>query len=155
MLESIDHVNLVVADLEKMADFYTRALGLKISKRVTISGSWIDRTVGLSGVNADVIYLDLPAGPRIELLRYNSPAGEHPPGLGKSNTHGLRHLAFKVDDIDAMVARLKAADVEFFSDVQLVPDSQVTYAGGLRKRLVYFHDPEGNLLELCEYKAGD
>ena len=31
--------------------------------------------------------------------------------------------------------------------------TQVTYAGGVRKRLVYFHDPEGNLLELCEYKA--
>jgi len=155
MLESIDHVNLVVTDLKKMADFYTRALGLKISKQVTISGGWIDRTVGLSGVDADVIYLDLPSGPRVELLRYNSPAGEHPAGLEKSNTHGLRHMAFKVDDIDAMVARLKAAGVKFFSEVQLVPDSQVTYAGGLRKRLVYFHDPEGNLLELCEYKARD
>ena len=32
------------------------------------------------------------------------------------------------------------------------PDTQVTYAGGIRKRLVYFHDPEENLLELCEYR---
>jgi hypothetical protein len=37
--------------------------------------------------------------------------------------------------------------------VQSVPDSQVTYAGGVRKRLVYFRDPEGNLLELCEYRS--
>jgi hypothetical protein len=43
--------------------------------------------------------------------------------------------------------------VRFFSQIQLVPDSQVTYAGGLRKRLVYFQDPEGNLLELCEYRS--
>ena len=152
MLESIDHVNLVVRDLEGMADFYVRLLGMKITKQVTISGPWIDRTVGLVGVNADVIYLDLPQGPRVELIRYNSPPGKDSPEPGKSNTTGLRHLAFRVSDIDAVVKTLHNAGVKFFSDIQLVPDSQVTYAGGLRKRLAYFHDPEGNLLELCEYK---
>jgi catechol 2,3-dioxygenase-like lactoylglutathione lyase family enzyme len=155
MLESIDHVNLVVRDLEGMADFYTRLLGMKITKQVTISGPWIDRTVGLIGVNADVIYLDLPQGPRVELLRYNSPPGHDSQEPGKSNTTGLRHLAFRVSDIDAVVQILGSAGVKFFSDVQLVPDSQVTYAGGLRKRLVYFHDPEENLLELCEYKKAE
>jgi catechol 2,3-dioxygenase-like lactoylglutathione lyase family enzyme len=34
-----------------------------------------------------------------------------------------------------------------------VPSSQVTYANNVRKRLVYFRDPEGNLLELCEYRS--
>ncbi len=38
------------------------------------------------------------------------------------------------------------------SAVHRVPTSQVTYAGGAQKRLVYFRDPEGNLLELCEYR---
>ena len=62
-------------------------------------------------------------------------------------------MAFRVEDIDAAVARLRTAGVRFFSDaVQQVPDSQVTYAGGIRKRLIYFADPEGNVLELCEYK---
>jgi catechol 2,3-dioxygenase-like lactoylglutathione lyase family enzyme len=152
MLHSVDHINLVVRDLDGMADFYVRLLGLTITKRATISGPWIDQTVGLAGAHADVIYLDLPAGPRIELLRYNHPPGQRPPGLGISNTLGLRHLAFKVQDIDAIVARLRGEGVQFFSDVQLVPDQQVTYAGGVRKRLVYFHDPEDNLLELCEYR---
>jgi len=152
MLESIDHVNIVVRDLDGMADFYTRLLGTKITKQVTISGPWIDQTVGLVGVNADVIYLDLPNGPRVELIRYNSPPGSSLPDAGKSNTAGLRHLAFKVSDIESAVQKLREAGVKFFSDIQLVPDSQVTYAGGLRKRLVYFQDPEGNLLELCEYK---
>jgi hypothetical protein len=31
-----------------------------------------------------------------------------------------------------------------------VPTAQVAFAGA-QKRLVYFRDPEGNLLELCEY----
>jgi catechol 2,3-dioxygenase-like lactoylglutathione lyase family enzyme len=153
MLESIDHVNLVVSDLPRMTDFYTRVLGLTESMRVTISGPWIDRTVGLGGVEAECVYLDLPNGPRVELLRYVRPEAQRPGKLGDSNTPGLRHLAFRVTDIDSAVDRLRAAGVTFLSDVQRVPDTQVTYAGGLRKRLAYFRDPEGNLLELCEYRA--
>jgi catechol 2,3-dioxygenase-like lactoylglutathione lyase family enzyme len=153
MLESIDHVNIVVSDLPRMTEFYCRVLGLTETKRVTISGAWIDQTVGLRGVEAECVYLDLPAGPRIELLRYITPPAPRPQQLGKSNTPGLRHLAFRVSDIETVHARLRDAGVQFFSDVQRVPDTQVRYAGGLRKRLVYFHDPEGNLLELCEYRA--
>ena len=152
MLESIDHVNLVVNDLEGMAEFYSALLGLTPTKRATISGPWIAAVVGLADVEADVIYLDLPSGPRVELLRYNRPPAARPEGLGRSNTPGLRHLAFRVRDIDGIVARLARRGVQFFSAVHRVPDSQVTYAGGVRKHLVYFNDPEGNLLELCEYR---
>ena len=125
---------------------------MRVTKRVTITGEWIDRVVGLVGAHADVVYLDLATGPRVELIRYNRPRAARPDVLGQSNVPGFRHIAFKVDDIEAAVAHLRAAGVEFLSPVQLVPDAQVTYAGGVRKRLVYFHDPEGNLLELCEYK---
>jgi catechol 2,3-dioxygenase-like lactoylglutathione lyase family enzyme len=152
MLSSIDHVNLVVADLPRMLAFYRDVLGLTVTKEVTISGDWIGQTVGLTDVRAEVVYLDLPSGPRIELLRYISPDALQAPGVDRPNAIGLRHLAFKVDDIDAVTQRLRAAGVEFFSGVQTVPDAQVTYAGGVRKRLVYFRDPEGNILELCEYR---
>jgi len=154
MLSSIDHINLVVADLPRMIAFYRDALGFVVTKQVTISGEWIDRVVGLRGAHGDVVYLDLPTGPRVELIRYRSPIATRPDGLQSSNTPGIRHLAFRMEDIDHAVEQLKNAGVELLSDVQTVPDSQVTYAGGVRKRLVYFHDPEGNLLELCEYKGG-
>ena len=154
MLQTIDHVNLVVTDLARMTQFYCDALGMNVSKRVTIEGDWIDRVVGLKGVRADVVYLELPEGPRIELLKFLSPPlPPRPERLGESNTPGLRHVAFRVSDIDATVEALRRAGVEFFGSVQQVPDSQVTYAGGVRKRLVYFRDPEGNLLELCEYRS--
>ena len=150
----IDHINLVVEDLDAMTRFYTDTLGLNVTKRVTISGQWIGKTVGLGDdVNADVVYLDFTAGgPRIELIRYNTPALHRPPNVDLPNAPGIRHLAFRVDDIDATAGRLHLAGVKLFSDVQTVPATQVTYAGGVRKRLVYFQDPEGNLLELCEYK---
>ena len=152
MLLSVDHVNLVVTDLPAMLRFYCNVLGFVVTKRVTISGEWIGRTVGLENVEAEVVYLDLPSGPRIELLRYISPEPIRSSDLDRANTIGLRHLAFKVGDIDAAVSRFREAGVTFLSDVQSVPDAQVTYAGGVRKRLVYFHDPEGNILELCEYR---
>jgi catechol 2,3-dioxygenase-like lactoylglutathione lyase family enzyme len=148
----IDHVNLVVEDLDGMLAFYRDALGLAVTKRATITGEWIGAVVGLGDVHADVVYLDFPSGPRIELIRYNRPTLSRPQNVEKPQAPGLRHMAFKVDDIDAAAARLRSAGVRLFSDVQAVPDTQVTYAGGIRKRLVYFADPEGNLLELCEYK---
>src|SRR3954462_13249942 len=58
MLEQIDHVNIVVDNLEAMTRFYRERLGFKVTKQVTISGAWIDQVVGLNGVEADVVYLD-------------------------------------------------------------------------------------------------
>ena len=152
MLEAVDHVNLVVADLEAMLRFYRDVLGLKVTKQVTISGKWIEKVVGLEDVEAEVIYLNADEGARVELIRYISPPGTRPQHLEQPHTQGLRHLAFRVTDIDATAAKLRGAGVELVSDVQRVPDDQVTYTGGVRKRLIYFHDPEGNLLELCEYR---
>ena len=161
MITQLDHVNIVVADLPAMTAFYRDVLGLVVTKEVTIRGEWVERTVGLKDVIGHVVYLEpahTPAshgGTRLELIQYESPTGDRPAGLGRSNTQGLRHLAFKVDDIDSLTDRLRSQGVHFFSDIQTVPDAQVTYAGGVRKRLVYFRDPEGNLLELCEYKAAN
>ena len=152
MLSQIDHINLVVADMDAMIHFYTTALGLRITKRVTISGPWIAAVVGLANVQADVVYLDLPTGPRIELIHYLSPQADRPPMLDRPNTPGLRHLAFRVDDLDAAASLLDHYGIAH-GPLQQVPDSQVTYANNVRKRLLYFNDPEGNLLELCEYKT--
>jgi catechol 2,3-dioxygenase-like lactoylglutathione lyase family enzyme len=152
MIESIDHVNLVVRDLERMTAFYRDALGFVVTKQVMISGPWIDEVVGLHGVEADVVYLDLPSGPRIELIDYRAPLGSEPGVENAPNVFGLRHMAFRVSDIDSVAKKIESAGVALQSEIKTVPDSQVTYAGGVRKRLVYFRDPEGNLLELCEYR---
>jgi catechol 2,3-dioxygenase-like lactoylglutathione lyase family enzyme len=152
MLLGIDHVNLVVDDLPGMVAFYRDILGLRVSKEVTIQGAWVDRVVGLEGACAEVVYLELAEGPRVELIRYVAPPGPRPEGLGLSHCKGIRHIAFRVDDIDKVVRQLTMRKVRFLSDVGTVPDSQVTYAGGVRKRLVYFRDPENNILELCCYK---
>jgi catechol 2,3-dioxygenase-like lactoylglutathione lyase family enzyme len=135
-----------------MLKFYRDVLGMTVAKEVFIQGDWVDRVTGLRGVKADVVYLELPGGgPRVELIRYRAPRSDRPPGIEQPQTQGIRHIAFRVDDIDGVAQPLRDAGVALIDDVQTVPESQVTYAGGARKRLVYFRDPEGNLLELCEY----
>jgi catechol 2,3-dioxygenase-like lactoylglutathione lyase family enzyme len=150
MIERIDHVNFVVADMAAAIAFYRDLLGMRLSKQATISGGWIDKVTGLADVVADVAFLEAPSGPSIELLRYRSPEGARPAGLGQPNTLGLRHIAFRVTDLDGLVASMQAAGVTFFAPPQQVPAVQVDYIDQ-RKRLAYCRDPEGNLLELCEY----
>src|SRR5438874_1005961 len=122
-----------------MIRFYTAALGMKLSKRASISGPWISAVVDLPDVQADVVYLDLTGGPRLELIRYISPSADRPPSLDRPNTPGLRHLAFRVDDLDAAVTALDRQAIRH-SPIRQVPDWQVTYDNNIRKRLVYLHD---------------
>jgi catechol 2,3-dioxygenase-like lactoylglutathione lyase family enzyme/8-oxo-dGTP pyrophosphatase MutT (NUDIX family) len=152
LLRQVDHVNIVVRDIDEMVAFYRDVLGMEVTRDVTISGDWIGKVVGLKNVKARVVYLGLMAGPRIELIKYDKPKAKNPDHTEKPHALGMRHIAFLVRDIDKTVKRLAKAGVRFLSDVQDVPSAQVTYDNDHRKRLVYFHDPEGNLLELCEYR---
>ena len=42
MIEGIDHVNLVVGDMQPMLAFYRDLLGLRLTKQATIRGPWIE-----------------------------------------------------------------------------------------------------------------
>ena len=151
MLERIDHVNLVVADMQRMVAFYRDVLGMRLTKQAVISGAWIEAVTGLSPVEAEVAFLKASSGPGIELIRYRAPKSPRPDGSGRPNTQGFRHIAFRVTDLDRLVAAIEAAGIKMLSGVQQVPAAQVDYADQ-RKRLVYCRDPEGNLLEVCAFR---
>ncbi len=145
----LDHVNIVVSDLEVSRRFYGGTLGLTRGFEATLEGDWIEAVTGLHGVHARCVFYEFPSGgPRLELLQYVSPTGEALPANGAPNTLGVRHLAFVVDDMDAFVRRLKAAQVPLLSEPMDVPFA-VGSAG--RKRIVYFRDPDGVLLEAAAY----
>ena len=152
MIRSIDHINLVVSDLNRSVKFYTELLGFKKANSAHMEGEWIESIVGIEGVVADVAFIVAPAGePRIELLCYKTPQGQAIPANSRANTLGLRHIALRVDDIYAASEKLKDAAVKLLSDPVVVPASVVTHDAG-RKMLCYFHDPDGVLLEITEYK---
>lgn len=147
----VDHINLVVKDLEASVAFYRDVLGFQVTMRARLEGEWIETIAGLKGIEADCVYLQPPgSGPRVELLQYLSPeTGPAVPSV--PNGPGLRHIAFRVDDLDEAYGRLKSLGVRFVSPPVAVPEVVVRHGSG-RKRLCYFHDPEGNILELAEFK---
>jgi catechol 2,3-dioxygenase-like lactoylglutathione lyase family enzyme len=152
MIRGIDHINIVVADLARSVTFYTEVLGFKKTHDVTMEGDWIEQIIGLRGVKGLVAFVEPPGGgTRIELLEYKAPPGVALPENSRANTRGLRHIAFRVENIGAMAAKLRAAGVTLFSDPVKVPQGVVKFAAG-DKTLLYFLDPDGVILELAEYK---
>ena len=122
MVAAVDHINLVVSDLDRSARFYTELLGFKEISRAHLAGEWIELVTGLKGVEADVLYVVAPSGePRLELLCYRSPRGAAVPENSMANTLGLRHVAFRVEDIDIAVKGLKQAGVKFIGELMSVP----------------------------------
>ncbi len=152
MIRAIDHINIVVSDLDRSVRFYTELLGFLILRQAHLQGAWIEKIVGLKNVSADVVYIIAPAGePRIELLQYKAPAGMIVAENSLANTTGLRHIALRVDDIHALSKKLKQAGIRLLSEPVTVPSDAVRHDAG-QKTLLYFTDPDGVILELAEYK---
>ena len=80
MIVSVDHINLVVSDLERSVDFYTNVLGFRETQRAELEGEWIETIIGLETVKASVAYVVSPAGQplleRDDLLRAVFLSGE-------------------------------------------------------------------------------
>jgi catechol 2,3-dioxygenase-like lactoylglutathione lyase family enzyme len=144
----IDHINIVVADIERSVRFYSELLGLRRGFEVMLEGDWIERVTGIVGARAHCVFMESGEPVRLELLQYLSPRGERLDPNSLPNTPGLRHLAFTVDDIDALTAKLRTAGVPLVSEPVEVPFAVGTMG---RKRLCYFHDPDGTLLEVAAY----
>ena len=148
----IDHVNIVVADIERAAEFYSRIFGWRRGFEKVLEGAWIETVTGISGARAHCVFMEAEAenqtseksSVRLELLQYLTPGGALFPENSRPDTRGLRHLAFEVDDLDALISRLKAAGVQPISAPVEVPFAVAAMG---RKRLCYFHDPDGTLLE--------
>ncbi|MCC2668170.1 MAG: putative glyoxalase-like domain [Armatimonadetes bacterium] len=147
----IDHINIVVSEMERSVRFYTELLGLRRGFETTLQGEWVERVTGLPGAVAHCVFLETDDPTvRLELLQYHSPAGERIPPNSLPNTHGLRHLAFTVDGaaLELLVQRLDEAAVPVVSEPVRVP-FRVANLG--QKRLFYFHDPDGAIIELAAY----
>jgi catechol 2,3-dioxygenase-like lactoylglutathione lyase family enzyme len=140
-IQRMDHVGIVVDDLAAAIAFFVE-LGLELQGEAAVEGAWVDRVVGLEGVQADIAMMETPDGHgRIELAKFRAPSS--PPGdrHAPANTPGIRHLTFAVDDIDALVAGLQAHGAELVGEMERYEDIY---------RLCYVRGPEGIIVELAE-----
>ena len=140
-IQRMDHVGIVVDDLAAATGFFVE-LGLEPQSEGTVEGGWVDRIVGLEGVRADMAMLQTPDGHgRLELVKFHTPPAEAGDGRAPANALGIRHLAFAVEDIDAVVARLQALGAELVGEIERYEDLY---------RLCYVRGPEGIIVELAE-----
>ena len=140
-IQRMEHVGIVVDDLAAATAFFVE-LGLKLQGEGPVEGGWVDRVVGLEGVRAEIAMVETPDGHgRLELTKFHAPSGRGGDRHAPANTPGIRHVAFAVDDIDAVVASLRARGAELVGEVERYEDSY---------RLCYVRGPEGIIVELAE-----
>jgi catechol 2,3-dioxygenase-like lactoylglutathione lyase family enzyme len=140
-IQRMDHVSIVVDDLAAAKGFFVE-LGLKLQGEMPVEGEWVDRVVGLEGIRADIAMLETPDGHgRLELVKFHAPSSQGGDRHAPANAPGIRHLAFAVDDIDAVVSGLQARGAELVGEVENYEDVY---------RLCYVRGPEGIIVELAE-----
>ena len=126
LFDAIHHVAIIASDYERSRHFYHRVLGLPIVSETLRAErqSW-------------KLDLALPDGSQLELFSFPAP----PPRPSRPEACGLRHLAFRVADLDRVIAHLEQHGVE----VEPVRVDELT-----GKRFTFFADPDGLPLELYE-----
>jgi catechol 2,3-dioxygenase-like lactoylglutathione lyase family enzyme len=140
-IQRMDHVGIVVDDLAAATAFFVE-LGLELQGESPVQGGWVDRVVGLEGVQADIAMLQTPDGHgRIELAKFHAPPSPGGDRHAPANTPGIRHITFAVDDIDDVLARLQARGAELVGEVERYENIY---------RLCYIRGPEGIIVELAE-----
>jgi glyoxylase I family protein len=126
MINEIHHTAIICSDYERSKKFYTHVLGLEIIDEHFRAqrNSW---------------KLDLALNGRYVIELFSFP---HPPQrVSQPEACGLRHLAFAVSDIDAVIRRLNEHAVK----TEPVRVDEYT-----RRKFTFFEDPDGLPLELYE-----
>ena len=141
-LQRMDNVLIVVDDLAAAKAFFV-ALGMELEGETTVEGPAVDRLVGLQNVHATLALMRTPDGHgRIELDKFHTPeAVRAAPTNAPVNTLGIRRIMFAVDDIEDVLARVRAHGAALIGEVVQYED---TY------RLCYIRGPEGIIIGLAE-----
>jgi glyoxylase I family protein len=120
---SFEHVGIPATDPVALKNWYERVLGT--------------RTIWDSGENPPAYLVAFPGGGWLEIYS----AKEKQSSPENNNLQGFRHLALRVDSVDAAKAEAIRRGIVFTKE----PGPAV--GGG---RVQYFADPEGNLLHFVE-----
>jgi len=141
-IHRMDNVLIVVENLEAAKAFFTE-LGMELEGETQVEGPWVDSTVGLNGVRADIAMMRTPDGhSRVELSKFHTPpAVRSEPESAAANTLGIRRIMFAVDDIDDVVARLRTHGGELVGEITQYEDIY---------RLCFLRGPEGIIIGLAE-----
>jgi methylmalonyl-CoA/ethylmalonyl-CoA epimerase len=135
MFGRIDHIGVAVDDLDAAIALYAETLKMPLVHRETVSEQGVEAV--LLDVGEGHVELLAPLGP-------DTPVGRF---LAK-NGPGLHHVAYQVDDIDAVLASLKASGTRLIDETPRI---------GIRGSRVAFVHPAATgsvLTEIVEPAEG-
>lgn len=138
----VGHLGICVSDLGRALAFYAGELGFRPLSSVEVSGAEADRLLRLRGVDQTTVFLERD-GVRLALFAFRAPQVEREPAPRPMNRAGFAALMLRVDDLDGMLARLRARGVTILDDTY-------THHPGYGSKLVFLQDPDGTLVELIE-----
>ncbi|HEV7890098.1 MAG TPA: methylmalonyl-CoA epimerase [Pyrinomonadaceae bacterium] len=128
----VDHIGIATRSIEEALKFWRDALGLEVKHTETVEEQ---------GVHVAM----LPAGePRVELLEPTGPSSPVAKFLERRGP-GIHHVAVRVEDIRASLARLKR------EGARLIDEEPRVGAGGCLVAFVHPSASGGVLLELVEH----
>ena len=130
-VKQINHVAIVVEDIDDSLVFWRDALGIELHELLEVSAE--KSRVAFLPVNSTEIELVQPTTDDSGIAKYMAKRGQ-----------GLHHLCLEVDDIDAMLEQLKA------HGVRLINESPRTLANGKRYAFVHPESTSGVLVELYQ-----
>ena len=141
-LKRMDNVLIVVDDIEAAKAFFFE-LGMELEGEMPLEGRMVERVVGLENVRCEIAMMRTPDGHgRLELDKFHTPAAVRAePKKAPVNTLGIRRIMFAVDDIEDVLARLRAHGAELIGEVTQYED---------RYRLCYIRGPEGIIVALAQ-----
>ena len=132
MIGKLNHIAIVVADLDAAAERYRNLLGTEVSEPLVLPDHGVT-----------TIFVTLP-NTRIELLH---PLGSNSPiqrFLDRRSGGGMHHVCYEVQDIHAAITRLQTQGIRVLDPVPRI--------GAHGKPVVFLHpgDWDGTLVELEE-----
>ncbi|HLF75112.1 MAG TPA: methylmalonyl-CoA epimerase [Anaerolineales bacterium] len=130
-VKKINHVAVVVDDMEKALSFWRDALGMELHELRDVPAE-----------KSQVAFLPLP-GSEVELVRATSDDSGIARYLAKRGP-GMHHICLEVDDIEGMMSRLKS------QGVRLINETPVTAADGKRYAFIHPESTSGVLVELYQ-----
>ncbi len=127
----IDHIAIVVHDVEKAAEVYLQALDVDSIEFETVESE---------GVKIAIIHVE---NGRIELMQPTNDSSPIKKFLDKKG-EGLHHMAFGTDDIEGEVERMEGCGIQFLGKIR-------DGSAGTKVTFIHPKSLHGVLTELCSH----
>lgn len=146
MVEQFFHVGIPVIDLEKCKSFFCDIFDFQVELEFNTDSS---KTYGVNNAMLRIVFLKGPGG-RIELLKNIHPDFTPPPPVGR--VAPISHFALFVKDLEGIIAKVKAAGYEIWTEgIRVAPEDHPIIPGC---RGVYVGGPDNIVVEILERPKG-